>query len=167
MKKETSLSSDNADREAYRVAFLIAGFIQDHLSPDQHRELDDWVTASMENQRLFEELTDPAVLEQTKPGMERDRSDALLQKVKTRLQFTDLPAPHLFWRLWPYLAAACLVLITVLIWMGKMQRSKNSVQDKVRMEWTAKDVLPGGNRATLILADGTTRNLDSVVKAKG
>jgi ferric-dicitrate binding protein FerR (iron transport regulator) len=162
MKKETSLSSDNVDQQAFRIAFLIAGFLQDRLSPEEHRELDDWVTASMENQRLFEELTDPAILVAGKADLQKSRPDELLEHVKSRMHFTEPPRPSLFRRIWPYMAAACLLIGVLLFWV-KMQ-NKNSHLDKVPAEWAAKDLPPGSNKATLTLADGTSRQLDSSAK---
>src|ERR1700676_95897 len=58
MKKEAFIQSGDGDEQAYRVAYLIAGYIRESLTQQEHQELDDWVTASMDNQRLFEELTD-------------------------------------------------------------------------------------------------------------
>ncbi|WP_431213807.1 hypothetical protein ACQ86N_02585 [Puia sp. P3] len=128
MKKETSLSSDNADQQAYRIAFLISGFLQDRLSPEEHGELDDWVTASMENQRLFEELTDPAILEAGKAEFQKSRPDELLQHVKSSLQFTEPPRPSLFRRIWPYVAAACLLIGVLILWVN--MQNKNSPSNK-------------------------------------
>jgi transmembrane sensor len=162
MKKDLSPSSDNADQQAYRIAFLIAGFLQDRLTAEEHRELDDWVTASLDNQRLFEEMTDPATIQAGKAALEKSRPDELLQQVKSRLQFTAPQHPALLRRIWPYLAAAGLFIV-VLVTFLKMQ-NKSAGPDKQPSEWAAKDLPPGKNKATLTLADGTTRELDSTVK---
>ncbi len=63
MKEEEPIGQGPQDELAYRVAYLIAGYIRETLSKQEHQELDDWVCASMDNQRLFEELTDPGNLE--------------------------------------------------------------------------------------------------------
>jgi hypothetical protein len=41
-----------------RMAKLTIGFLFDDLTELEHAELDDWVTANMANQRIFEELID-------------------------------------------------------------------------------------------------------------
>ncbi len=45
-------------QEAHRVAKLIIGFRLHQLTPQQQEELDDWLSARMENMKLFERLTD-------------------------------------------------------------------------------------------------------------
>jgi hypothetical protein len=44
--------------KARRIATLLAGYMRDNLTQEQHDELDEWVGASDKNMRLFEELTD-------------------------------------------------------------------------------------------------------------
>ena len=51
--------------KSYRIAYLIAGFIQENLSPAEREELDDWVGDSNDNLILFEELTDEQNLQQS------------------------------------------------------------------------------------------------------
>ncbi len=46
------------DEAAFRVAYLCAGFIRKTLTEKEELELDDWIAESMDNQRLFQELTD-------------------------------------------------------------------------------------------------------------
>lgn len=50
-------------REAYRIAYLIACFIRETITEEEHDELDAWIVASDANLELFEELTDPEYLE--------------------------------------------------------------------------------------------------------
>ena len=51
MKEETF---KNMDEGAYRVAYLIAGYIRGTLRESEHDELDKWVEANDENMLLFE-----------------------------------------------------------------------------------------------------------------
>ena|GEM_PF-6847183 len=48
--------SKEMDDKALRVAYLVAGFINDTVTDAESRELDDWVSANMENQQMFERL---------------------------------------------------------------------------------------------------------------
>lgn len=162
MKKDRSSSPSSADRQAYRIAFLIAGFLQDRLTPDEHRELDNWVTASLDNQRLFEELTDPAKIEEGNAMLRRSRPDQLLQQVKRRLRFTVPRRPVTLQRIWPYLASACL-LIVVVVTLLKTE-DNGGQRGKMQTESVTYDLPPGSNKATLTLADGTTRRLDSAIQ---
>lgn len=58
------------DKLARRIAYLIYSFIVKTISDAENNELDDWLCASMKNQRLFEELSDPAFLEKSKKSIQ-------------------------------------------------------------------------------------------------
>ncbi|MEJ0082005.1 MAG: hypothetical protein WDM78_13895 [Puia sp.] len=60
MKNEEPFRPDPSDELAERIAYLINGYIRRSLTDAENIELDDWVTGSMKNQQLFEEITDPA-----------------------------------------------------------------------------------------------------------
>jgi hypothetical protein len=40
-----------------RIAYLINGYIRDRLTIAEHEELDEWVSQTLGNQKIFEELT--------------------------------------------------------------------------------------------------------------
>jgi hypothetical protein len=40
-----------------RIAHLIDAYLRQSITPDEHDELDDWVGASDDNMRVFEEKT--------------------------------------------------------------------------------------------------------------
>lgn len=62
---ELSNYSEQTEKLARRIAYLIHGFIAQTITKTEHNELDEWVCASMKNQKLFEELTDPAFVEKS------------------------------------------------------------------------------------------------------
>jgi hypothetical protein len=41
-----------------RIAYLINGFIRHNLTIAENDELDEWVSANMTNQRIFENMTE-------------------------------------------------------------------------------------------------------------
>jgi hypothetical protein len=57
---------NGSDEKNLRIAYLIAGYIEQILSPEEHDELDRWVEVSDENALLFEEVTDEKNIE---PGI--------------------------------------------------------------------------------------------------
>jgi len=164
MKKDESFSDANEEQKAFRIAELIAGFIKETLTPTEHQELDDWVTASMANQRLFEELTNPEILEAKKAELKKARQDESLKQIKSKLDFAEPANPSLIKRIRPYLAAACLLTGIILLWT-KVQ-NKNPQVDKTLGVQAVNDLPPGGNKATLTLADGTTMQLNGSTKGK-
>ena len=54
MNEEQSKEFSRLENEAGKIAYLISGYIRENLTEAEHRELDNWVTASMENQKLFD-----------------------------------------------------------------------------------------------------------------
>src|SRR5918996_842983 len=70
------------DEQAYRVAYLIAGFIRGTLTETEHDELDAWVETSDENMQLFEELTDEKNLEANLAWMDKIRVEKKLRAAK-------------------------------------------------------------------------------------
>jgi hypothetical protein len=57
---------------ARRIAWLFYVYILETISEEEHDELDDWVCASMKNQKLFEELTDPVFTKKLKGANHKD-----------------------------------------------------------------------------------------------
>lgn len=56
----------NVDDQAYRIALLIAGYIKETLTREEHIELDNWINQHDWNMQLFEKLTDEKYLLQVK-----------------------------------------------------------------------------------------------------
>jgi transmembrane sensor len=169
MKKYKSFSAEDAEKRANRVAWLIAGFIQDRLSPIEHRELDDWVTASTENQLLFEELTDPAVTENWLQGSNQQDKKTSLKKLTDLIGFPAFEQRQVEQR--PMagrrrnyaMAAATLVVLIIgaLFWSRRQPGHQNN--DTVRSDHpNVHDLFPGKKRATITFGDGTTQRLDSL-----
>jgi transmembrane sensor len=63
MKQKDFPLSELDIENAHRVAYLIAGYIRNTLTPAEHHELDEWVATSDHNMELFEKLTDEDNLE--------------------------------------------------------------------------------------------------------
>ncbi|MCG2613126.1 FecR domain-containing protein [Terrimonas sp. NA20] len=108
MKTESSYMDFEAFRKQERIAYLLAGYFHYDLNIEEEEELDQWITSSERNQRLFEELTD----EKTMAGFLRWYSslnvESRLEETKKRIEF-EQRSPRIKW--WKYAAAAA-VLIT-------------------------------------------------------
>ncbi len=88
MKDEQEDMLKNEPTPPDRVAWLIAGYLRQTLSEKEHDELDEWMAASDDNQRLFEELTDPKTIEEGIATMKGMHEEAMLKKVKQQITFT-------------------------------------------------------------------------------
>ena len=144
---------------AERVAWLIAGFLRQTLSEKEHDELDEWVGASDENLRLFEELTDPGNIEKgLKQYSEPDTATALKKAMnKAGLADETLAGKKRKRALFtPLSIAASIVLLTGTIIFLVLNQKKNK-PGIVQIE--KKDLSAGGNRATLTLTNGKVIDL--------
>jgi len=157
MKADDENHITNADR----VAYLVAGYIRQTLTDEEHDELDQWITASDDNQRLFEELTDPVNIQKRLGQFDEVNEKAALKRITTRMKFDTQDAPKKK-RIWMvYSIAASFVLLWALIIISDLVNKKGK-QDKIIA--TNRIIQPGGNFATLQLDDGRTINLSQVKK---
>jgi hypothetical protein len=53
-----NITDTGSDNPQIRTAYLLNGYIRHKLTRSEHKELDDWVTENMVNQRVFEVMTD-------------------------------------------------------------------------------------------------------------
>jgi transmembrane sensor len=148
------------DEQAYRVAYLIAGYLKETLSPAENQELDDWVCANMDNQRLFEELTDPKTLETWAKWKEKLPAAEVLERLKTKMEFTPPKKLGVIRSLWPYAAAAC-VLLTIGILFEWLHQNPRKIKGELATN-QVQDIAPGSSRAVLTLANGSSILLESV-----
>jgi len=149
---------DKMDEEqASRVAYLIAGYVRHTLTEEEHDELDEWITANDDNQRLFEELTDPDNIERGLRMMGDVDVDKARERVKSKIKFTEQSEVRKKRRWLPYSIAASLIVVTGLVLFFMPGKKSKTGNDPIAKE---KNVIqPGGNYATLTLGNGKTINL--------
>lgn len=144
---------------AERIAYLIAGFLQNTLTEAEHDELDAWVIASEENTRLFEELTDEANIEAGIDWHKQLDQQKALNKIKESLGMAR--GSKTFLRsFWPYVVAASLIIATVSIYFlnsNDKEKTKPVLADKI----PESIIHPARDQAVLTLANGRTIILDS------
>jgi transmembrane sensor len=132
-------------QQANRTAYLVAGFIRQTLTREEEQELDDWITASDENMRLFGELTDGKNIAASLKTYDDIDAEEALQRVKAKMRMKRTRP------LWHYAVAASVIL---LIGFGVLMLFKG---DKARDEQViaGNDIAPGSGKASLTLEDGT------------
>lgn len=141
------------DKEAYRIAYLIAGYIRNSLTEKEHDELDDWVNTSDHNMELFEELTDENNFEANLAWMDKVQSEKSFKALQDSGAFKK-PAKR--FKLKPvWIAAASGILLMGIFFIYRYNGKNNAAKN----EFTTSDLQPGRNRATLTLADGSVIDL--------
>jgi ferric-dicitrate binding protein FerR (iron transport regulator) len=133
-------------KQAYRTAYLIAGFLKQTLTEDEKRELDAWILASDENMELFEKMTDEKNIEQATDWFKKMNVEDELQETKRRISGRKP------FRFLPYaVAAAVIILIVAGIYMYQNNNYKNSTTS---LSNEKQDIMPGSDMATLTLDNG-------------
>lgn len=144
MENEKKPSRSEDIKQAYRTAYLIAGFLKHTLTEEEKEELDAWIIASNDNMILFEKMTDERNIEQAADWFNRMNVDAELSNTKRKIKEVQ-PV-----RFWSYAIAAAILLIIVglfLLQNNNSDKSKTLAKDK-------QDILPGAHTATLVLDNG-------------
>jgi transmembrane sensor len=149
----------NMDENAYRIAYLIAGFIRKALTEAEHDELDAWVESSDENMLLFEELTDEKNIEANLAWMDKTSTEKNLELTKKEIEFS-LEHKNLKTKKWFYSIAASVILLIAAFGIYKIINNKQSKQTSIaKIDQTESQ--PGGNKATLTLSNGSVIDLIS------
>lgn len=139
-------------KQAYRTAYLIAGFLKENLTGEEKEELDAWILASEENMILFEKMTDEKNLEQAAGWFKQLNVEEDLQKTKTKMQQRK-PI-----RLWAYAIAAAIILIAAGIYTFQYSGNKPGTSPVAAGQ---QDIQPGADIATLTLDNGQQIVLDN------
>lgn len=148
---------NNPDKEAYRLAYLIAGYIRNTLTDAENQELDDWVNASDHNMLLFEDLTDERNIEANLKWMDRVQTDHSFRKLKRSGAFVK-PLRRKTRTVWMAAASVVIVVAAFLVYRfsGDRQPASNG-----STQLDTSLLQPGTNRATLTLSDGSVIDLNA------
>lgn len=149
------------DNEAYRIAYLIAGFIRKTLTEKEHDELDEWVNADDKNMKLFEELTDERNIEANLAWMDKVRSEKPYQALQKTSAFVSTGKRFKIDPAW--IAAASVILLVGAFFIFRNMGNKNENNNIMAASDTTQ-LRPGGNRAILTFADGSKIDLSTVKK---
>lgn len=147
----------NMNENAYRIAYLIAGFIRKTLTEAEHDELDAWVESSDENMLLFEELTDEKNIEANLAWMDKTSTEKNLESTKKQIEFTP-EHKNLKTKKWFYSVAASVILLVAAFGIYKIINNKQSKETSIAKN-DQTGIQPGGNKATLTLSNGSVIDL--------
>jgi len=146
----------NMDKGAYRIAFLIAGYIRGTITEKDHDELDNWVNESDHNMQLFEELTDEDNLEQNLAWMDQVNAEQSYERLLADGKFKMQTKKFRISKVW--MAAASIVLLVGIFFIYQYVTSMKTKDPLIAEGSTLQ---PGGNKATLTLENGTVIDLSS------
>lgn len=133
-------------KQAYRTAYLIAGFLKQSLTQEEKEELDKWILANDENMILFEKMTDEKNLAQAAEWFKKMNVEEDLEKTRKRI---EIRKPVRFWQY--AVAASVVIAITLGIYFYQNSGSRKS---KSSIAAQKQDIMPGSDKATLTLDNG-------------
>lgn len=146
-----------------RIEILIGKLIDGTLDVPEKQELAEWVRLNPGDERfagaleLAWERFEP---EQPMPEAMSDRIMANIFPAKTVGEEEEERSGGIAW-LWPKLVAAALVIGFGVYWWASYRGSREMAQQEKVVKVQLADIPPGGNKAILILGDGSSIALDS------
>jgi ferric-dicitrate binding protein FerR (iron transport regulator) len=150
----------------YQIAVLIRKFLDETITSEEHRVLAAWLQESKTNQELFDELSEKEnitreiatlrEIEQRKPSSFEKISSSIAGQIAETPKVQRRPGRRL------YLIAASILLLISITLLYITQRTPSGISGDEAISTRYKnDVPPGGNKATLTLANGSIIMLDS------
>ncbi|HEX5154285.1 MAG TPA: FecR domain-containing protein [Parafilimonas sp.] len=157
--------------ESFYIASLIVKHLKDELTTTEQEELNAWLMAGEQNRALFRELTDADALEKQMQILRDTDTDAAWQSVEQKLVIKQTEqvskrVAKIWWR-----AAAAVFILAVAglaIWYGRF--NEPAIKPALASRF-GEDVLPGIQKARLVLSNGNTvllnNGIDSILNDNG
>ena len=160
MPNDQRYEDDAIFEQKYRIAYLIATFLADKLTPSERNELDAWVGLNKENLLLFEELTDERQLKQTLQWFKELDVEKAKRRVHNKLH---LQKEINFWNRWlPVVVAACVIALAGIgTWYFTSNKKTTLSQTK---QTPHVQTVPGSKQTILTMANGNVFVLDSAAR---
>ncbi len=155
--KETSYS--DVDQSAYRIAYLIAGYIRNTLTEQEHIELDNWVNESDHNMQLFEDLTDEENIKTNLAKMDLVLVDERFRELNVNFAKAEAAYRRKQRRVIWSMAAALVIVITGTVLLIPLLDKRPA--GAITANADSSQLLPGSDKAILTLADGSVIDLST------
>jgi len=132
-----------------RIADLISAYLQQRLTPDEEKELNDWLEARPENRELFGTIANEHNLDADLAAIKSFDAAAALEKIR---QFPQSPIRKKIIAIrWPRIAAAASIILCLSVG-GYFILHKKPIGQTAQNQ--PQDIAPGSNKAILTLANG-------------
>jgi len=136
-----------------RIIYLISGYINQNLTPDEKDELDKWRSTRPSNAQLFKDLLDTSNSNKAIADWNVEDTESSLLKLRAKRDNTT--QKEKLW--WPY-AAAVAAFFAIGIYFYQHSIERQNIPTAL-----VNDVAPGTSKAILRLSDGSIIQLDSTV----
>ncbi|MFC6098999.1 FecR family protein [Olivibacter domesticus] len=141
------------------IAPLIGKYLQNTISVDEMRILKNWLEENEEHKRFLESFNDTDLVNDEITFLEHLDVEAAWQKIKKR-KYRKAAV-----KIWMKLAvaSAAIILLTLGFFLSEKSSEMREV-NKQKISLEGKDILPGDQRAKIILSDGTMLDLGKPFK---
>lgn len=151
----------NQFSNTFQHAQFILKYLRDELTVQEKNELETWLAANENNGILFDELTNEQLLKNELQFFENQSTDIAWQKMEARISPKTKLVSINKNRRWWYLAAAAIFLIGAFAIYRFVIEQPSANTPIAKTQIVKDDIAPGGNKAILTLADGSTIILDN------
>lgn len=136
---------------------LIIKFLKDELNAQEKRALELWLNASPANRELLESFRNTAAVQQEINYIDAVDTHKGWEEISKQMQVK--PVKAFFWNKIRKYSAAAILLITTGIGLYYYTAKNNN--GKPNGTLASQDIMPGGQKAVLQLADGSSLDLGS------
>jgi transmembrane sensor len=143
------------NREALAKADLIYKHLKGELSYKEERELRSWAEENAANQQLLDRLENEEIRASDLQFFSSVDKESAWENITKTIGESPVERPALAFRYWRYAAAAMVVGILTFVVLKNTNKGEGSEFAKTEIPSPIDDALPGGDKATLILADGS------------
>lgn len=157
------LNTNTMQEKVNRITSLIEKFLEERLSPEEERELKEWLAEADHNDSFFRQITEKEVLREKLKLYASTDSEAIWNRTLQKIdgaKLVDLYPAKRSLRI-PFgkiaVAASVLVFISAGTWYYFSQSANKQTATTQKNEPLIKNpIVPGSNKATLTLGDGQT-----------
>lgn len=146
----------------FEIADLIFKYLNGKLSDEEHQALQNWLNEDIANQIMLNELQNKDKMEEGLQFFESVDHHAAWENINN--QIDNQVVQHSFWSFTKYFKYAAAVLITGIFGYAFLHKKNNTatIAKTQKPQVLKNDVLPGGNKATLTLGDGSVITLEDM-----
>lgn len=140
--------------DPFAKADLISRYLKGDLSYEEMEQLRLWADADKKNQQLLDDMENPEVQTDDLHFFSTVNKEAAWENLTNAINESPKQRSVSIVKYWKYVAAVLVVGFSYIVFY-LAYKDKSLQMAKVETPVLAKDVLPGGNNATLTLADGS------------
>ncbi|WP_372753093.1 FecR family protein [Labilibaculum sp.] len=145
----------NHIRKQIEISALLCKQRSGVISEKEQIVLDEWKNASLENEALFYQLNSEAFMDEKEKIYNGIDSQQAWLKLQSKLQFNKVKKHQLFTGFLQYAALVFGILLVLSVFIFRSENIQE--QDS---EMIIEQVKPGGNKAVLVLSDGSRIDLE-------